>query len=146
MEAWQGRQRPQVHLLTLRLTGIVGARIEERGEVADPVDGVLGEESLGESAKVQPLERSTSDGTVVEVETVDVEVRDQSLLPYKDRDHPGGRSRPCRRSDRGGNKNISTSDDGSQSVVRDSNCSELMRRMPAERGGAALLEGECSIW
>ena len=98
VEARKGRQGSQVRLLPLGLSGIAGTRIE----VADPVDGVLGEECLSQLPQVQPSERSVPEGAVVEIEAVYVEVGDQSLLPCKDRDRLGGRSRPHRLSDRGG--------------------------------------------
>ena len=80
-----------------------GASVDkESGEVADPVDRVLGEEGLGQLSQIQPLERCAPESAVVEIESIYVDVRDQSLHPDKDRDRLEGRSRPDRRSGRGG--------------------------------------------
>ena len=91
-----------------------GTRVEPGREVADPVDGVFREERLGQLPQVEPPERGVLQGAVVEIEAVDVNVGDQSLLPYKDRDRHSGRSRPYRRIDRGGVRTLPRSGGGCQ--------------------------------
>ena len=106
VEARQRRQGSQIRLLPLALRGIPRTGVEPRGEVGNPVDRVLGKERLGQPPEVQPPVGRVLQGAVVEIESVDVEVGDQSLLPYKDRDRPGGRSRPYRRRDRGDSRDV----------------------------------------
>ena len=49
-------------------------------EVADSDKGVFRESALCKSQRVQPLERGVLDGTVVEIESVDVEDRPHGLV------------------------------------------------------------------
>ena len=67
----------------LGLSGISGARIEPGGEIAYPMDYVLWEEGLGQHPQIEPSERCVLEGSVVEIEAVDVEVGDQSLPQIK---------------------------------------------------------------
>ena len=112
----------------LRLSGIAGTRVQPGGEVADPVNDVLGKEGIGQLPQIQPPERAVLQSAVVEIEAVYIEVRDQSLLPYKDRDRLGGRSRPYRRRDRGGIGTLPRSVGGRQRLVVSAASRRSLRR------------------
>ena len=83
MPARKGCQCSQGGLLALGLSGIAGTRIEPGGEVAYPMDGVLREDGLGQLPQVEPSERCVLEGSVVEIEAVEVEAGDQSLPQIK---------------------------------------------------------------
>ncbi|MEO5338709.1 MAG: hypothetical protein H7841_17765 [Magnetospirillum sp. WYHS-4] len=82
-------QSAQVDILALRLRGIVGRPVHPGGEILDPLDVVMGLEDGGEQRlEVEPLPRGPLEGTVIQIEAVDVDEG-----PHR----PAGKSRGLRR-------------------------------------------------
>ena len=83
-------QRSEVDQLTLSLSGFVRARVEPGGEVADSVDCILRKQGLAQLPQIQPSEGSIPEGTVVEIEPIDVEVGNQRRALIKTETAVGG--------------------------------------------------------
>lgn len=69
-----GRQSAEVSLLTLRLGGVIGPVGDQGGEVAYPANTMLGQEKPRQPPRIQPAVRRSSQGAIVQVEAVDVDV------------------------------------------------------------------------
>jgi hypothetical protein len=70
-----GPEGSKVDLLASRLVGIVRPPAHSGCEVLDPVNCVVREEKLAEPPDVEPLVRSILDGTIVEIEAVNIDPR-----------------------------------------------------------------------
>ncbi|HYY79882.1 MAG TPA: hypothetical protein VFD04_11970 [Actinomycetes bacterium] len=68
-----GSQRTQIGLLALRLLRVVWPAGHQRREVANRHDLIVGQKAMGQGIDVQPLVRSALEGSVVKIETVDVD-------------------------------------------------------------------------
>src|SRR5687768_3838221 len=68
-------QRSNVGPLTLALPHIWGPRSHQRSEVSDAVNRVSGQESPAQKRDVEPPQGGAFECTVVEIESVDVDVR-----------------------------------------------------------------------
>ena len=78
-EAGDRLQRAQVGCLPLWLLRIAWQRIDACGEVADPLNVVLGEDQFTQGLEVEPAVGRSLDGSIVKVEPVDVNVCTNSV-------------------------------------------------------------------
>jgi hypothetical protein len=81
-QTWDGFQSAEIRLLPQPDIRVEGCGIDERGEIADPIDVEVGKDSLTESSKVKPFavlssrrSRAVAEAAVVKIETVKVDVR-----------------------------------------------------------------------
>jgi hypothetical protein len=104
-QAGQRFQRAEIELLAHRLAGIVRPGADERREIFDFHNGVLGKQKFAKLPHVDPSIRGLTERPVVEIETVDIDVCcDECLQTCKSR--PEGGFAPGHRSDRGDMSNI----------------------------------------
>jgi hypothetical protein len=85
-EIWYGSQSAEIGLLSSGDVWIAGSCLDIRSEVSDAVDDVTGQKSVAHGRDVQPLVRGVSDGAVVEVEAVNVDVSAHVSRTGHDRD------------------------------------------------------------
>ena len=71
-EVGNSAERSDVGLLALRLSRVPRSIGYSRGEIANSVDLMVGQEEPCHLSKVQPPIRCAAQGSVVEIETVDV--------------------------------------------------------------------------
>jgi hypothetical protein len=71
-----GRKRSKIRLLSLRLLRVPRASRDDRGEVANPVDCVAREQASAERVEIQPLMGRSAEASVIQVEAIDINVRD----------------------------------------------------------------------
>ncbi len=74
-EIWDRLERSDVELLPLRNLQISRRRFHQSREVPDAIDRDPGQHLTAEFGDVEPLVRRVLDGTVVQVEAVDVNIR-----------------------------------------------------------------------
>lgn len=68
-------------LLTAGHVGIGRRAFDQRGEIANAIDAKARENLQAELSNVEPFVRRTLNGTVVEVEAIDVDVRANARAP-----------------------------------------------------------------
>ena len=104
----QGSQRAQIELLPRRLVRIIRPGAHQRRKVFNFSDGVLGKQQLAKLADVDPPIRGLLEGSVVEIEPVDINVRDDIRL-QKCKSRPKAASRPATEATGGICSNLSVS-------------------------------------
>ena len=99
-DAGHGTESAQIKLLPRRLVRIVRPGGHQCREVFDFRDGVFWKEQLAKLADVDPPIGGLFQGSVVEIEAVNINVRDYTRL-QKCKSRLGGGFAPGHRSDRG---------------------------------------------
>ena len=74
---------PQVGLLSGRLVWVIRQWLNSSREILDLYNFMFGEQETAEFGRVKPFVRSTLDGSVVKVESVNVDVGRSFLLGHK---------------------------------------------------------------
>lgn len=69
----QGAEGAQVGVLARGFVGVHGVGLDECGEIADSQNLMTREEGLGDCARVNPADAESARGSVVEIESIDVE-------------------------------------------------------------------------
>ena len=101
-QVWNGPQGAKVSLLPLGLSRIARTAGDDSGEVAYPVYLVAGQQQVRQLANVQPSIGCTSQGAIVEIEAINVDVgTDEGRSFHKKLRLPFGSLAPCRRSIQG---------------------------------------------
>lgn len=73
-DAGEGPQGAQVHLLSLRLMGVVGAGFNEGGKVFNPVDLVFWKQEPAQLFQIEPLVGLPFQGSIIKIEGINVDV------------------------------------------------------------------------
>ena len=83
-QVWNGPQGAKVSLLPLGLSRIARTAGDDSGEVAYPVYLVAGQQQVRQLANIQPSIGCTSQGAIVEIEAINVDVgTDEGRSPRK---------------------------------------------------------------
>ena len=83
-QIWNGQQGAKISLLPLSLSRIVMTAGDSCGEVAYPAYLAIGQQQLHQLADVQPSIVGTLQGTIVEIEAINVDVgTDEGESSYK---------------------------------------------------------------
>ena len=73
-QVWNGLQGAKISLLPLGLSRIIITALNSSGEVSYPVYLATGQQQLRQLANIQPSIVCTAQGTIVEIEAINVDV------------------------------------------------------------------------